>query len=267
MKAEDQGTSALWTARLNSAFTRHLSRAISSDSSAAFRNSFWKLSLPWIFITAGKLLVFLLPLRKCLLNHLLGILLLHPSLMFHSFPCFHNRNLQLGSLSIASVLCIQLPTRYLHLDLAQVPQIQDVQNRAHLLLQTCSFPSAPSLRKGHHHSANTKSETWPSSWTPMSPLHPNNHVNSTFLSSLKAILSLHASFQSSGPHHPSPGLFLLVCGSLLVSRLEPHLPSVHLSQVAAGLKCKFQHTAPSLPQAKVKTPSYNHSGELLRSTY
>lgn len=80
-------------------------------------------------------------------------------------------------------------------------------------------------------------------------LHANNHVKSIFLSSLSTILSLHASLQNSGPHHPSPGLLLLVCGSLLVC-LQSHPSSIGDARV----KCKFHPTVSSLSQAKVKTP-------------
>lgn len=111
------GASAPCMARLNSVFTGPLSMPIFFYFSAAFGNSFWKLLFPGFSSQQAKLLIFLLPLRKCLLNHLSGILFLHPLLKVHPFPCFHNRNLQLGSLPITSVPCIQLLTGYLHLDL------------------------------------------------------------------------------------------------------------------------------------------------------
>lgn len=89
-----------------------------------FRNA---LSLGSCFPAAGKLLVVLLALRKCLLGPLLGMLFLHPGPDARSFPRSRERNLQLGSLLSASVLC--LSTGCLQREL---PQIQDVQDESSL---------------------------------------------------------------------------------------------------------------------------------------
>ena len=56
------------------------------------------------------------------------------------------------------------------------------------------------------------------------------------------------------PHHPSPGLLLLVCGSLSISLSRISPPFSASSTVAARVKCKFHHTNLSPPQAKVQTP-------------
>lgn len=47
------------------------------DSSAAFGNSFWQFSFPWVFMAAGKLLIFQ-PVRNYPLSHLFEIPFQHP---------------------------------------------------------------------------------------------------------------------------------------------------------------------------------------------
>lgn len=173
--------------------------------------------------------------------------------MVHSFPCFHNRNLPLASvLCIVSNCLLDTSTLISHRSL----RFKMFKTEFIFFLKPAPSQVLPLLERRAppfcQHQVRDLAVILDSIFSLPTTAKPSCQLDLLTISQKHPLPP--CKLPKLRPHHPSPGLLLLVGGSLSISRsrISPRFGAS--STVAARVKCKFHHNDLSPPQAKVQTP-------------